>query len=141
MLIDKTWSPKMLGDLKTDVENLKIQIRPDLTNEEIVRMQLEVLVFASNLTWPINQSRFYEAKMAREKNRAYTTSFLSADGSDRKRDADAKSSGEVRVAEALAHEAEVYRKLLEDLKEDMLKLHYSLRATLKDQTEERKYNG
>jgi flagellar biosynthesis regulator FlaF len=138
-VIDREWSPKKLGDIKEQVEKLKLQIRPDLTTDEIVRMQLEVLVFASGLTWPINQARFYEAKMARDKNRAYTSVFLSAEGSDRRRDADAKASSEVRVAEALAHEAEVYRKLLEDLKEDMLKLHYSLRATLKDHTDERKY--
>lgn len=140
-MIDRDWSPKKLGDIKGEVEKLKLQIRPDLTTDEVVRMQVEVLVFATNLTWPIAQSRFYEAKMARDKNRAYTQVFLTAEGSDRRRDADAKASSEMRVAEAMAHEAEVYRKLLEDLKEDMLKLHYSLRATLKDQTEERRYGA
>ena len=140
-MIDREWTPKDLGDIKEQADKLKIKIRPDMPVDEITRMQLEVLAFATGLTWPINQSRFYEAKMSRDKNRAYTQAFLSVEGSDRKRDAEAKMSGDVRMAEVKAHEAEVYRKLLEDMKEDFLKLHYSLRAMLKDKTEERRYEG
>lgn len=138
-MIDREWTPKEVAGLKDEVDKLKIKIKADLPVDEIVRMQLEVLMFASSLTWPINQARFYEAKMASDKNRAFTKAFLMAVGSDRKRDADAKADGDVRVAEAKAHEGEVYRKLLEDTKEDFLKIHYALRAMLKDKTEEKRW--
>lgn len=139
-LIDREWTPKEVVDLKSQVDKLKIQIKADLPADEIIRMQLEVLLFASSLTWPVNQARFYEAKMQSDRNRAFTTAFLTTIGSDRKRDAEAKAAGEVRVAEAKAHEGEVYRKLLEDTKEDFLKIHYALRAMLKDRVEERKWD-
>ena len=139
MAINREWSPKEVAGLKDEVEQLKIKIRADLTSDEIVKMQLETLLFASSLTWPVNQARFYEAKMSSDKNRAFTKAFLMAVGSDRKRDADAKADGDVRVAEAKAHEAEVYRKLLEDTKQDFIAIHYALRATLKDRTEDRKW--
>ena len=138
-MIDREWTPKEVAGLKDQVTELKVKIKADLPADEIMRMQLEVLLFASSLTWPINQSRFYEAKMSSDRNRAFTTAFLLATGSDRKRDADAKADGDVRVAEAKAHEAEVYRKLLEDTKEDFLKIHYALRAMLKEKTEDRRW--
>jgi len=138
-MIDREWTPKEVAGLKDQVAKLKIKIKADLPVDEIIRMQLEVLMFASDLTWPINQARFYEAKMASDKNRAFTRAFLTTTGSDRKRDAEAKADGDVRVAEAKAHEGEVYRKLLEDTKEDFLKIHYALRAMLKDKTEDRKW--
>ena len=139
MAIDREWTPKEVAGLKDEVEQLKIKIKADLPVEEIVRMQLETLLFASSLTWPVNQARFYEAKMASDKNRAFTKAFLLAVGSDRKRDADAKADGDVRVAEAKAHEAEVYRKLIEDTKQDFIAIHYALRAMLKDRTEDRRW--
>lgn len=139
MAIDREWTPKEVAGLKDQVEQLKIKIKADLPVEEIVRMQLETLLFASSLTWPVNQARFYEAKMASDKNRAFTKAFLLAVGSDRKRDADAKADGDVRVAEAKAHEAEVYRKLIEDTKQDFIAIHYALRAMLKDRTEDRRW--
>ena len=130
MAINREWSPKEVAGLKDEVEQLKIKIRADLTSDEIVKMQLETLLFASSLTWPVNQARFYEAKMSSDKNRAFTKAFLMAVGSDRKRDADAKADGDVRVAEAKAHEAEVYRKLLEDVKADFIAIHYALKSVL-----------
>ena len=139
MSINREWTPKEVAGLKDEVEQLKIKIKADLPVEEIVRMQLETLLFASSLTWPVNQARFYEAKMASDKNRAFTKAFLLAVGSDRKRDADAKADGDVRVAEAKAHEAEVYRKLIEDTKQDFIAIHYALRAMLKDRTEDRRW--
>jgi hypothetical protein len=139
MAINRDWHPKEVAGLKDQVEQLKIKIKADLPVEEIVRMQLETLLFASSLTWPVNQARFYEAKMASDKNRAFTKAFLLAVGSDRKRDADAKADGDVRVAEAKAHEAEVYRKLIEDTKQDFIAIHYALRAMLKDRTEDRRW--
>lgn len=138
-MIKKDWEPKELGDLKEQVEKLKIQIKPDLPTEEIIRLQLEVLMFATSLSWPIAQARFYEAKMLKEFRHAQTTAFLLAEGSDRKRDAESKRNSEARVAETKFQEAEVIRKLLEDTKEDLVALHYGLRATLKDKTEEKKY--
>lgn len=138
-MIDREWTPKEIAGLKDEVTKLRIKIKADLPADEIIRMQLEVLMFASNLTWPVNQARFYEAKMQSDRNRAFTTAFLTTTGSDRKRDAEAKSSGDVRVAEAKAHEGEVYRKLLEDTKEDFLKIHYALRAMLKDKTEDKRW--
>lgn len=138
-MIDREWTPKEIAGLKDEVTKLRVQIKADLPADEIVRMQLEVLMFASGLTWPVNQARFYEAKMQSDRNRAFTRAFLVAVGSDRKRDADAKADGDVRVAEAKAHEGEVYRKLLEDTKEDFLKIHYALRAMLKDKVEDRKW--
>lgn len=138
-MIDRDWTPKEVVGLKDQVIQLRIKIKPDLPSDEIVRMQLETLMFASGLTQTINQARFYEAKMQSERSRAFTTAFLTTIGSDRKRDAEAKAAGEVRVAEAKAHESEVYRKLLEDTKEDFLKLHYALRAMLKDKVEDRRW--
>lgn len=138
-MIDREWTPKEVSGLKAQIDALKIRVKPDMPVDEIVRMQLEVLMYASSLTWPINQSRFYEAKMGSDKNRAFTKAFLMAVGSDRKRDADAKADGDVRVAEAKAHEAEVYRKLLEDTKQDFIAIHYALRSMLKDKTEEKKF--
>jgi len=141
MAINREWSPKEVAGLKDEVEQLKIKIRADLTSDEIVKMQLETLLFASSLTWPVNQARFYEAKMSSDKNRAFTKAFLMAVGSDRKRDADAKADGDVRVAEAKAHEAEVYRKLLEDVKADFIAIHYALKAMLRESTESKRWEG
>lgn len=138
-MIDREWTPKEIAGLKDQVDKLKIQIKADLPATEIIRMQLEVLLFASNLTWPVNQARFYEAKMQSDRNRAFTTAFLTTVGSDRKRDAEAKASGDVRVAEAKAHEGEVYRKLLEDTKADFIAIHYALKAMLKDKTEDKRW--
>lgn len=138
-LLVKDWTPSDVGDLKSDVEKLKIRIKPDMLVEEIVRMQMEVLMFASGLTWPIAQARFYEAKMQGEKIREQTRAFLSAEGSDRKRDAEAKAAASVRVAESKAWEAEVSRKLLEDIKEDLTMMHYALKSMLNDKTQEKKY--
>lgn len=135
----KNWSPKDLSDLQTQVADLKILIKADMPSDEIIRMQLEVLLFATNLTQTINQARFYEAKMASDRNREFTKAFLTTIGSDRKRDAEAKANPDVRVAESKAHEAEVYRKLLEDVKQDFIAIHYALRAMLKDRTEEKKF--
>lgn len=139
-MIDKNWSPRDITNLQTQVTDLKVQVKADMPADEIIRMQLEVLLFASGLTQTINQARFYEAKMTSERNREFTRAFLSTIGSDRKRDAEAKSNPDVRVAESKAHEAEVYRKLLEDTKQDFLLIHYSLRAMLKDKTEEKRWD-
>lgn len=139
-MIDREWTPRDLGDdFKRKIDALKFKIKADMPADEIVRMQLEVLMYASSLTWPINQARFYEAKMGSDKNRAFTKAFLMAVGSDRKRDADAKADGDVRVAEAKAHEAEVYRRLLEDTKADFIAIHYSLRAMLKEKGDDRRW--
>lgn len=139
-LIDKAWTPNEIGDLKSDVEKLRIRVKADMPTEEINRLHIEVLMFASSLTWPIAQARFYEAKMLKEFRHAQTTAFLLAEGSDRKRDAEAKRNAEARVAESKFQEAEVSRKLLEDVKSDLEKIHYALKATLTDKVEERKYN-
>lgn len=138
-MIDREWTPRQIAGLQDQVEKLKLKIKADLPADEIVRMQLEVLLFASNLTGPVNQARFYEAKMQSDRSRAFTTAFLTTVGSDRKRDAEAKASGDVRVAEAKAHEAEVYRKLLEDTKADFIAIHYALKAMLKDKFDDRRW--
>jgi hypothetical protein len=126
-------------DLQVEVKNLRLKIHPNMPGEEIVRLQLEVLMFASSLTQTVNEARWYETRCSSEKQRAYTNAFLLAEGSDRKRDVEAKRDATVRVAEAKSAEAEVYRKLIEDIKEDYLKIHYALRAQLKDATEDKKY--
>jgi hypothetical protein len=138
-MLNKDWKPENVQDLKGQVEALKIKIKPELPAEEVTRMQLEVLSFASGLTWPVNESRLYETRCIGEKNRAFTNAFLTAEGSDRKRDAEAKSDSKYRIAEVKAQEAEIYRKLLEDVKQDFIAIHYALRAMLKDKTEEKKY--
>ena len=97
-------------------------------------------MFAPGRTWTVKEARLYEARCVGEKNRAYTDAFLTAEGSDRKRDAEAKKAAKVRIAEAKSQEAEVYRKLLEDVKQDFLLIHYSLRAMLRDKTEEKKWD-
>ena len=139
-MLSPNWSPDKIGDLQKQVQDLKVKVKPGLPVDEIVRMQLEVLMFASGLTWTINEARFYEARCIGEMKRAYTDAFLTADGSDRKRDAEAKKAGKVRLAEAKSQEAEVYRKLLEDVKQDFLLIHYSLRAMLRDKTEEKRWD-
>lgn len=138
-MINKQWTPKDDAEISNRVSELRLQVKSDMPVEEITRMQLEVLMLSSSLTTPIANARFYESKMNAEARSAYTQSFLSAEGSDRKRDATAKASSAVRVAESKAFEAEVVRKLLEDYKEDLTALHYSVRSMLKDRTEERKY--
>ena len=138
-MIDKGWTPKTEPELQQRVDQLKLEIKSDMPVEKIVKMQLEVLMLASSLTTTIANARFYEAKKNAEARSAYTQSFLSAEGSDRKRDASAKAASEVRVAESIAFEAEVTRKLLEDYKEDLVAIHYSVRSMLRDRTEERKY--
>lgn len=138
-MLNKNWSVKDVGSLQTQIADLKVQIKADIPLDEAIRMQLEVLLFATSLTETINHARFYEAKMSAERNREFTKAFLSTIGSDRKRDAEAKASPDVRVAESKAYEAEVYRKLLEDIKADFLLIHYSLRAILRDKTEEKRW--
>lgn len=135
-MIDKDWGPKDDPELTKKVQELKLQIKPDLPVDEIVRMQLEVLMFASNLTWTIAQARFFEAKKNAEVRSAYTESFLKTEGSDRKRDASAKAASPVRVAESKAFEAEVTRKLLEDYKTDLVAIHYALKTMLAAKTQE-----
>src|SRR5258708_34636358 len=138
-MINKSWSPHDIGNIKSQVEDLKVKVKPNMPVDEIIRMQLELLILASSLTETISSARFYEAKSIGDKNRAYTNAFLLAEGSDRKRDTEAKRNPEYRVAENKSQEAEVYRKLLEDTKQDFLLIHYSLRAMLKDRTEDRKW--
>lgn len=138
-MLNQDWAPSSVKDLEGEVKKLRAKITTNLPLDEIVRLQLEVLMFASSLTQTVNEARWYETKCASEKNRAYTDAFLIAEGSDRKRDAEAKRNAKVRIAEAKSAEAEVYRKLLEDVKEDYLKIHYALRAQLKDATEEKKF--
>lgn len=139
-MINKEWTPKADSDLAKTVDELKLQVKSDMPVEKIVKMQLEVLMLASSLTTTIANARFYEAKMNAEARSVYTQSFLTAEGSDRKRDATAKATATVRVAESKAFEAEVTRKLIEDYKEDLVAIHYAVRAMLKDRTEERKFN-
>ncbi|SRR6266702_4002281 len=139
MLINKDWHPKDLEGFQGKVEELRLKVKPDLPVDEIVRMELEVLMFASSLTWPIAQARFYEAKMQGAAKNEYTRSFLTKEGTDRRRDAEAKASSEVRVAEVKAFEAEVSRKLLEDVKNDFVAIHYALKAMLSEKTSEKKF--
>ena len=138
-MLNQDWKPSNVADLQEEVRQLRGKIKNNLPPEEIVRLQLDVLMFASSLTQTVNEARWYETRCASEKNRAYTDAFLLAEGSDRKRDAEAKRDQKVRIAEAKSAEAEVYRKLIEDTKEDYLKIHYALRAQLKDATEDKKY--
>lgn len=140
-MIDSDWSPDKVEGLRNKWESLRLQITPDMTSDNIMKMQLEVVQFASELTWPLNQSRLYEKRSQAEGKRAYTTAYLSrpSEESDRRRDTNAKADVKVRIAEAKSDEAEVYRKLLEDFKEDAVRLHYALRAMMKDQAEERRF--
>lgn len=138
-MLNKEWTPKADSDLAKMVDDLKLQVKSDMPVEKIVKMQLEVLMLASSLTSTIANARFYEAKMNAEARSVYTQSFLTAEGSDRKRDATAKATASVRVAESKAFEAEVTRKLLEDYRTDLIAIHYSIRAMLRDKTEEKKY--
>jgi hypothetical protein len=138
-MLNPDWKPSDVRDLQEEVKKFRVKIKPNLPLDEILRLQLEVLMFASSLTQTVNEARWYETKCSSEKSRAYTDAFLLAEGSDRKRDAEAKRDQKVRIAEVKSAEAEVYRKLLEDTKEDYLKLHYALRAQLKDATEEKKF--
>ena len=119
--------------LRQKCDELKLKIHPNLTVDEISRMQLETLNFASSLTWPIYKARLREFRSQADARAAYTRKFLlSLETSDRKKEADAKSNDEVREEEEIAFSAEAERKLIEDLKEDFKTLHYSLRAMLKD---------
>src|SRR5690242_3070775 len=106
-MINKEWQPKTDSDLAQQVDKLKLEVKSDMPVEKIVKMQLEVLMLASSLTSTIANARFYEAKMNAEARSVYTQSFLAAEGSDRKRDATAKATSAVRVAESKAFEAEV----------------------------------
>jgi hypothetical protein len=131
-----------IDEIRERCENLKIQIKQDLTPDEIIKMQLECIQLASSLTYPIYTSRMEEFKRGARARAAYTDKFLlSEQASDRKRDAEAKADPEVRGSEALAFKAEAERRYVEDLKQDFLQLHYSLRAMLKDATEERRWSG
>jgi hypothetical protein len=138
-MLNPNWAPTDLKDIQSEVAKLRVQVKSDLPVDEVIRMQLEVLMFASGLTQTVNEARWYEAKCVGESKRAYTDAFLLSEGSDRKRDAEAKKAGPVRIAEAKSQEAEVYRKLLEDTKQDFIAIHYALRAMLRDKTEEKKY--
>ena len=138
-MINKEWSPRVDPEISKQIESFKLDIKSDMPNERIAQMQLDVAMYAASLTDTIAQARFYEAKMSAEARRVLTQSFLSAEGTDRKRDAAAKTNPEVRVAESKAFEAEVVRKLLEDHKEDLILIHHSLKAMLRDKTEERKF--
>lgn len=137
-MLNKDWNPNEVVGLQDEVKKLKLKISPNLPLDEVLRLQLEVLMFASSLTQTVNEARWYETRCSSETKRAYTDAFLLAEGSDRKRDAEAKKDYKVRVAEAKSAEAEVYRKLIEDVKEDYLKIHYALRAQLKQATEDYK---
>ena len=120
------------------MDELKIKVKPDMLVDDIIRMQLEVIQFASDLTWTIANARFYEAKLIGEAKGEYTRAFLTAEGSDRKRDAEAKANSKVRIAESKAFEAEVTRKLLEDTKADLVAIHYAAKAMLTDKTAEKR---
>lgn len=129
------------SDLRTQWETLRIRINPDVSPEEAARLQLEVLMFASEITWPVNQARLEEKRAAAEARREFTDAFiLSSESSDRKREAVAKSTTAVRIAEAKFDSAEAYRKLLEDLRDDVKMAHYALRAVAKIVTEDRFLN-
>src|SRR5690348_6878631 len=112
-MLNPDWKPSDVRDLQEEVKRFRVKIKPNLPLDEILRLQLEVLMFASSLTQTVNEARWYETKCASEKSRAYTDAFLLAEGSDRKRDAEAKRDQKVRIAEVKSAEAEVYRKLLE----------------------------
>lgn len=137
-MIDKEWTPKTDPNLRKKVNDLKLRVKPDMPIDDIIVMQLELLQFSSTLTWTIADARFYEAKTVAEAKGEYTRAFLTAEGSDRKRDAEAKANPQVRVAESKAFEAEVTRKLLEDAKADLVAIHYAVRAMLTDRTAEKK---
>lgn len=116
---------------------IRVKIGPNTTPEEATKLQLQVLQFATELTWPVNQARLLERQAEVEHKRAITNAFLNAEGSDRKRDATAKSDRDARIAEVKYVEAEAYRKLLEDLRDDGKMTHYALRAVMKNNVDDK----
>lgn len=126
--------------VEQEFQEFRTKMRKDLPVDDIIKYQLEAVQKASSLTWDIYLARMEEGKKEAEARRVYTEKFqLSSGGSDRKKEADARADEEVRRAELLSFAASAELKFLEERRKDYLNLHYSLRAMLKDVSEERKW--
>lgn len=141
-MIDFGWTPDRATSISRTWESIQAKAKSNMTVDEAIGLQLEFAAFASEITPLVANARMYEKRKVAEAKRAFHTALLlSKEGSDRKKDADAKNATAVRIAEGVADEAEIYRKLLEDMKDDAVRYHYAAKAVMKDSKEENRIWG